>query len=126
MNFCPDCKKLLSPMRPKPKEEDSTEATGKLAALPPAAPGRLFCQNRGCLRVMDQAQESRFIGSVATGRARVVLEEKVEARPLQNVLCPKCGHGRAYFHLMQTRRSDEPPTQINQCEKCGHSWRDYG
>jgi DNA-directed RNA polymerase subunit M len=54
-----------------------------------------------------------------------VHEQKQEARPLQSVTCPKCGHDRAYFHLMQTRRSDEPPTQINECAKCGHSWRDY-
>jgi DNA-directed RNA polymerase subunit M len=63
--------------------------------------------------------------SEAQGKQRVVHEEAQEVRPLQSVTCPKCGNDKAYFHLMQTRRSDEPPTQINECAKCGHSWRDY-
>jgi DNA-directed RNA polymerase subunit M len=101
--FCPNCKKLLRPQG-----------------------GRMACMNPACGWTSDGPGESKTISmGEAAGKKRVVLEEKQEARPLQNTTCPKCGHGRAYFHLMQTRRSDEPPTQINQCEKCGHSWRDY-
>ncbi len=67
-----------------------------------------------------------FRSNEAEGKARVIREEKLEARPEQVISCPKCGHNKAYFHLMQTRRSDEPPTQINECIACHHSWRDYG
>jgi DNA-directed RNA polymerase subunit M len=101
--FCPNCKKLVYPVG-----------------------GKLVCKNPACGWTSAGPAESNPVAmGAAEGRKRVVLEEKLEARPLQNVLCPKCGHGRAYFHLMQTRRSDEPPTQINECEKCHHSWRDY-
>lgn len=39
--------------------------------------------------------------------------------------CAKCGHGKAYFWLMQTRASDEPETRFFKCVKCGHQWREY-
>lgn len=100
MAFCGNCKSLVYP-----------------------AGGKLVC--RKCGWTSDGPTKSSVLRSEASGRERVVQEEKLEARPLQSVTCPKCGHDRAYFHLMQTRRSDEPPTQINECAKCGHSWRDY-
>jgi transcription factor S len=115
----------MSPMRPKPRDNADSATLSKIQALPKPQGGRWFCQNPACLRVVDAAVESRIVAGTAEGRERIVMEEKLETRPLQNVQCPKCGHGRAYFHLMQTRRSDEPPTQINECESCKHSWRDY-
>jgi DNA-directed RNA polymerase subunit M len=69
--------------------------------------------------------KSQIVSSAAEGKERVVLEEEVDPRAQQEVDCPKCGHGKAYFHLMQTRRSDEPPTEINECIECSHSWREY-
>jgi DNA-directed RNA polymerase subunit M len=101
--FCPQCKKLVYPKD-----------------------GGLACRNPACGWSSSKPAESRIVKAESQGKSRVVLEEKVEARPEQVTTCPKCGHDKAYFHLMQTRRSDEPPTQINECVKCGHSWRDYG
>jgi len=39
--------------------------------------------------------------------------------------CPKCGHGRAYFQMHQTRSADEPATLFYKCcsKECGHTWR---
>ncbi|MEK6986003.1 MAG: transcription factor S [Candidatus Thermoplasmatota archaeon] len=101
MAFCGACKSLVYPVG-----------------------GKLACKK--CGWSSDGPAASNMVRSAAEGSARVVLEKKEEVRPLQTTTCPKCAHDRAYFHLMQTRRSDEPPTQINECEKCHHSWRDYG
>lgn len=100
MAFCGQCKSLVYP-------------TG----------GKMVCKK--CGWTSEGAGASNVIRTEAMGKVRVVQEEKQEARPQQSVTCPKCGHDKAYFHLMQTRRSDEPPTQINECVKCTHSWRDY-
>lgn len=98
--FCPQCKSLVYPVA-----------------------GKMSC--RKCGWTSEGAGAANVHRSEATAKARVVHEEKEEVRPQQSTTCPKCQHDKAYFHLMQTRRSDEPPTQINECVKCGHSWRDY-
>jgi len=101
--FCPQCKKLVYPVA-----------------------GKLTCKNPSCGWTSEAPVESRMVRThEASGTTRVIREEKLEARPIQTATCPKCANDKAYFHLMQTRRSDEPPTQINECTKCGHSWRDY-
>ncbi len=102
MAFCGNCKSLVYPVD-----------------------GKLACKK--CGWTADGPTKAHVVRThEASGVRRVVLEKKEEARPLQTATCPKCGHDRAFFHLMQTRRSDEPPTQINECESCHHSWRDYG
>ncbi len=99
--FCPQCKSLVYP------------SAGKTAC-------------RKCGWTSDAAPVSQKISlGEATSKARIVLEDATDARPMQSIHCPKCGHDRAYFHLMQTRKSDEPPTQINECAKCKHGWREY-
>lgn len=40
--------------------------------------------------------------------------------------CPKCKNNKAYYWIVQTRASDEPPTKFLKCVKCEHRWRDYG
>ncbi|MHB8633171.1 MAG: transcription factor S [Thermoplasmatota archaeon] len=104
MAFCPTCRNLVYP-------KDGQMTCRKCGWVGAAAAPRMV---------------SASTPDMAPSRRRVVLEEQAEARPEQTVTCPKCGHDKAFFHLMQTRRSDEPPTQINECVKCHHSWRDYG
>ncbi len=100
MPFCPQCKALVYPRD-----------------------GKMSCKR--CNWTSAGAAESKIIEQKAEAKERVVLEESSEVRPQQDTDCPKCGHGKAYFHLMQTRKSDEPPTEINECVECGHSWREY-
>jgi len=54
-----------------------------------------------------------------------VIEKEIEVLPITAADCPKCGHGKAYYWLVQTRASDEPETKFLKCEKCKHTWRDY-
>ena len=55
----------------------------------------------------------------------VVDPTQLESLPLTAAECPKCGHKKAFFWLIQTRASDEPETKFMKCEKCKHIWRDY-
>lgn len=98
--FCPECKSMVYP-----KE------------------GKLSC--RKCGWTSTGPAKENVVTAKADVKERVVHEEKMDSRQIQSTECPKCGHGKAYFHLMQTRRSDEPPTEINECMECGHSWREY-
>lgn len=56
-----------------------------------------------------------------------VLDESKEDKtlPITEAECPKCGHHKAYYWLVQTRSADEPETKFLKCEKCKHTWRDY-
>ncbi len=101
MPFCPECKSLVYPQA-----------------------GKLSC--RKCGWTDSKEAKSHIVeSSKASGKTIVVHEEKQDGRQQQSIECPKCGHDKAYFHLMQTRKSDEPPTEINECVKCKHSWREY-
>jgi len=55
----------------------------------------------------------------------IVVKDTSEMLPLTDASCPKCGHDRAYYWLIQTRASDEPETKFMRCQKCKHTWRDY-
>lgn len=100
MPFCGECKALVYPKD-----------------------GKLAC--RRCGWSSDGPAESKVVTKGAETRETVVVEESTDMRAQQDTECPKCGHGKAYFHLMQTRRSDEPPTEINECVECHHKWREY-
>lgn len=103
--FCPKCGSIL-----RPKKEET---------------GRVLSCSCGY-------KTSNFEGSVIkeTVKNRIetvdVVDKKTEHLPLSDAICPKCSHTKAYYWLVQTRAGDEPETRFNRCEKCGHTWRDYG
>lgn len=52
-------------------------------------------------------------------------ERRMRTLPQTNSSCPKCGNGRAYWWMVQTRSADESSTQFFRCTRCGHTWREY-
>lgn len=52
------------------------------------------------------------------------MQDKIDTLPVTEVECPKCGHDKARFWMMQTRSADEAETRFFRCEKCKHVWRD--
>lgn len=54
-----------------------------------------------------------------------VVDNEDETLPLGDAECPKCGHDKAYYWLVQTRAGDEPETRFFKCAKCKHVWREY-
>ncbi len=55
----------------------------------------------------------------------VLEQDEDTVLPLTKAKCPKCGHGKAHYWLVQTRAGDEPETEFLRCEKCRHIWRSY-
>ena len=53
-----------------------------------------------------------------------VVTDEDETLPLVEEECSKCGHGKAYYWLVQTRAGDEGDTKFYKCEKCKHTWRE--
>ncbi|HEV2519933.1 MAG TPA: transcription factor S [Thermoplasmata archaeon] len=100
--FCPKCKRLMRPDKPA--------HVWRCAACGATVP-------------LGKAQE---VGRVeAAGRVVSVVETKTATLPTTDEECPKCGNGKAYWVLRQTRGADEPETRILECTQCGHKWREY-
>ena len=63
--------------------------------------------------------------NVKEGRKLEVVDKEIETLPITKEECPKCGNGKAYYWLIQTRSGDESETKFLRCTKCKHTWRDY-
>ena len=102
--FCPKCGSLLIP-----KKEDTK---------------RLMVCSCGYKETsMEKAKIKEIVRD--TSDVEVVDKDTSELLPLTDVSCPKCGHDKAFYWLIQTRASDEPETKFLRCQKCKHTWRDY-
>jgi len=99
--FCPKCRSLLYPKD-----------------------GVLTCKKCGYRK--EAKEERRCIMTQSREREFMVIEEEGGTLPTtDDVECPKCGNGKAYWVLRQTRAADEPETRIYRCTNCSHSWREY-
>lgn len=102
--FCPKCGSIL-----KSKQEKNKAIQ--------------YC---GCGYSSQSKEETTIKEKVKTTDDKVeIIEEGEEIYPLTDADCPKCGHGKAYYWMQQTRAGDEPETKFFKCEKCKHVWRDY-
>ncbi len=101
--FCPKCGSILTPQK---------EGTKKVLAC--ACGYKSGTENAPTLK--EKSKQSQEIE---------VVDKNIETDPLTDAECPKCGHKKAFFYLVQTRASDEPETKFLRCEKCNSQWRDY-
>ncbi len=104
MMFCPKCGSLL---RQKTEHEKTF----------------LFCT----CGFEDKKHAGPIKESVKEAKKLEVIEKNDadEALPIMNTECPKCGHKKARFWMIQTRAADEPETKFMKCVSCGNVWRDY-
>lgn len=95
-----------------------------------------FCRCGGVLVPAGSAMKCRSCGTAVQKQAGavvtetkkkdiIVIEDNRPDLPAMEKPCPKCGNGRAYWWLIQTRSADEPPTQFFRCVDCKHTWREY-
>jgi DNA-directed RNA polymerase subunit M len=89
----------------------------------------LVCPRPGC-GYQEQVSKVETVVSSESQTQEVVriLEKEVKElkpMPITKVLCPKCGHTKAYFWLVQTRGTDESPSQFFRCVRCNNTWREY-
>jgi DNA-directed RNA polymerase subunit M len=97
-----------------------------------------FCECGGMLIPSYKGKKCRSCGKSFKGGFDEVIKTKREKKDITVIEnnapdlpttdekeCPKCGNKRAYFWMIQTRSSDEPPTQFFRCTSCKHTWREY-
>ncbi|KAK9669301.1 hypothetical protein RND81_13G122500 [Saponaria officinalis] len=107
MEFCPTCANLLQyEMR---------------------SPARLFC--RTCpyvCAIMPKVKIRRAVKLDNKEATPVAAVGEKNVGPTTDAPCPKCRHGKAAYHQMQTRSADEPMTIFYKClnDSCGHQWRE--
>ncbi len=104
----------------------------------------MFCQKCGSILLVKEINKKRVLVCSGCGaksaEADFVLSEEVkkpetkleviesepeDTLPLTEVECPKCGHLKAHWWMLQTRASDEAETRFFRCQKCKHTWREY-
>ena len=104
MEFCPECGALMLP--------DGNE---------------LKCQTCGYSKKIkkDDTKEYEVSEKVNSKETVVMTDAGINTRPTTNVICPKCGHGKAEWWLQQTRSADEAETRFFKCLKCRYTWREY-
>jgi len=89
----------------------------------------LTCPRPGCGYKEPASKVEVVVSSESQGQDVIkVLEKEVKELqpiPTTRALCPKCGNTKAYFWLVQTRGTDESPTQFFRCVRCNNTWREY-
>lgn len=105
MLFCPKCGSLL-----KAKQEK-----GKTI---------MYC-SCGFTNKNVEATEIKETIKSNDKEIEIIHNDEDNMLPLIDIECSKCGHGKAYYWLVQTRAGDEPETKFLKCQKCKYTWRDY-
>jgi transcription factor S len=91
----------------------------------PSDEGGLKCRKCGAKARLDSDDETKISTQANEKKETVVLEKDEVTLPTLEKECPICENMQAYYWLIQTRASDEPPTQFYRCTKCRHTWRVY-
>jgi transcription factor S len=105
MKFCPKCKSLMIPKKTGGKVIMTCTSCGAKDDKAEYTVMKEFSKNKKKIEVIDTNKEQNL--------------------PLTEETCPKCGHKKAYYWMVQTRSADESETKFMRCEKCEHTWRDY-
>ena len=106
MQFCPKCNLAMMPTK---KEKAIVLACPKC--------GEQTTQSNVIVQKLAKPKES----VVVLGKE----SNAVKTLPKTKATCQKCGHGEAFYWMVQTRGGDEAMTQFFRCTKCGATWREY-
>ena len=90
--------------------------------------GALTCPK--CGRTKDQIAGQTVVKTKSVDDVRKsVMEDGTQSLDLlpttEEYACEKCGHGKAYYYMRQTRSADEATTRFLTCVSCGYKWREY-
>ncbi len=81
---------------------------------------------RSCNSVIDKKMEPVKMTTKQEKKETIVIENNEPDLPKTDKECPNCFKNvKAFFWMIQTRSSDEPPTQFFKCANCKHVWREY-
>jgi DNA-directed RNA polymerase subunit M len=108
MKFCPECGKLLTPLKKK----------GQIVYM---------CSN--CKKTFEERAEVPVRVGRKTQDDPLIIDHshtsEGEGMPKTKVVCPKCGNLEAFWWMQQTRSADEATTRFFRCTRCGNVWREY-
>ena len=99
MQFCPKCGLALTPTKKQ-----------KIVVLTCPKCGQESKRYDPVIQKLEKAKES----IVVIGKGK-----NIQTLPTMKVSCQKCGHGEAFYWMVQTRGGDEASTQFFRCTKCG-------
>ena len=146
MEFCPDCGGMMLPFEEEViVEEDKKEGEADKSAEADAMADNddnvdesekepetivkkyLRCNSCGFKKDLsaDIKEEYSVEKKVKSEDTVIMRGDESGMKSTVREICPKCGHDRASYELLQTRSADEAPTRFFTCEKCGHKWRGY-
>jgi DNA-directed RNA polymerase subunit M len=88
----------------------------------------LICPKRDYQRKAAKEEHTllRTVNSSPEEQIAIIREEEAKIRTMSitKVECLKCANKEAYWWMVQTRGSDESPTQFFRCTKCNYTWRE--
>ncbi|MBQ3472990.1 MAG: transcription factor S [Methanobrevibacter sp.] len=126
MEFCPDCGGMMLPFEEVIIDEDNKEDDESVDEEQPTKK-YLKCNSCGYKKDLseDVKEEYSVEKKVETEDTVIMRGDESGMKSTVREICPKCGHDRASYELLQTRSADEAPTRFFTCEKCHHKWRGY-
>ena len=135
MEFCPECGGMMLPFEEEIIIEDNKEDNPDVSAeaendeeeVEKIIKRYLKCNSCGLKKDLsdDIKEEYSVEKKVESGDTVIMRGDESGLRSTVREICPKCGHDRASYELLQTRSADEAPTRFFTCEKCHHKWRGY-
>lgn len=135
MEFCPECGGMMLPFEEEIIIEDNKEDNTDVSAeaendeeeVEKIIKRYLKCNSCGLKKDLsdDIKEEYSVEKKVESGDTVIMRGDESGLRSTVREICPKCGHDRASYELLQTRSADEAPTRFFTCEKCHHKWRGY-
>ena len=146
MEFCPDCGGMMLPFEEEviveeDKKEDEADKSAEADAMadnddnvdesekePETIVKKyLRCNSCGFKKDLsaDIKEEYSVEKKVKSEDTVIMRGDESGMKSTVREICPKCGHDRASYELLQTRSADEAPTRFFTCEKCHHKWRGY-
>ena len=135
MEFCPDCGGMMLPFEEEIIiEEDNKEDNADVSAeaesdeeVKKIIKRYLKCNSCGNKKdLSDDVKEEYSVEKKVESEDTVIMRgDESGMKSTVREICPKCGHDRASYELLQTRSADEAPTRFFTCEKCHHKWRGY-
>lgn len=80
---------------------------------------------RNCGKSNKSTSNATITSKKKENSETIIIENNAPDLPTTDNKCEKCNNMKAFYWLIQTRSSDEPPTQFFKCTKCKHVWREY-
>ena len=113
MEFCPKCG-----MRLVLAQKPSNNKVGAFLTCPK-------CDYQKKITV-EELTPSKVLEKPVPEKVAVIDNKSanLHTMPTTKVECPKCGNREAFWWMVQTRGSDESPTQFFRCSKCEYTWRE--